>query len=113
MRYRPGNYQYTEAQMRGRIRKLWPKLFFRRGVDILVTHAPAYQLNDGRDLAHQGFRCFVKFMEKYKPRFFCTDMYTCPMGETINATTSIRTHIINAYEKCVFDYEKEENPIVR
>ena len=38
MRYRPGNYQYTEAQMRGRIRKLWPKLFFRRGVDILVEH---------------------------------------------------------------------------
>ena len=70
MRYKPGSYQYTEWEMKKRIRKLWFKLLRRKGFDILVTHAPAYQLNDGRDLPHQGFRSFIKLMEKYKPRIF-------------------------------------------
>lgn len=114
MRYRPGSYQYTEAQMRSRIRRLWLKLFLRRGVDILVTHAPAYQLNDGRDLAHQGFRCFVKFLEKYKPKFFLHGHVHMSYGRGHKRYDKYQdTHIINAYEKCVFDYENEENPIVR
>ena len=70
MRYKPGSYQYTEWEMKRRIRRLWFKLLRRKGFDILVTHAPAYQLNDGRDLPHQGFRSFIKLIEKYKPRIF-------------------------------------------
>ena len=70
MRYTSGKYQYTEREMKQRIRKLWFKLFRKRGFDILVTHAPAYQLNDGRDLPHQGFRTFINLIEKYNPKFF-------------------------------------------
>ena len=70
MRYKPGAYQYTERDMRKRIGKLWFKLLRHRGFDILVTHAPAYQLNDGRDLPHQGFKAFVALIEKYRPKFF-------------------------------------------
>lgn len=58
MRYKGGNHQYTERQMTRRVRKMFFPLLFRRGFDILVTHAPAYQLNDGRDLPHQGFQVF-------------------------------------------------------
>ncbi|MGN1266816.1 MAG: metallophosphoesterase, partial [Dorea sp.] len=56
MRYKPGEHQYTEWEMRKRVRKLWPKLLWHRGFDILVTHAPAQGLNDGDDLPHQGFK---------------------------------------------------------
>ena len=42
MRYKPGEHQYTEWEMRRRVFKLFPKLVWRRGFDILVTHAPAY-----------------------------------------------------------------------
>ena len=65
MRYKPGGWQYTEREMRRRIRRLWPKLLWNRGFDILVTHAPAYSINDGRDLPHQGFKAFLKLMDKY------------------------------------------------
>ena len=58
-RYRDGKYMYTEAQMRWRIRRLWFQIRKYGGFDILVTHAPAYQLNDGRDLPHQGFKVFL------------------------------------------------------
>ena len=42
--------QYTERKMRARIRRLWWKLWRHKGFDILVTHAPAYKLNDMEDL---------------------------------------------------------------
>ncbi len=54
MRYKPGPHQYTEGEMKKRVKRLRFQLLRRRGFDILVTHAPAYQLNDGRDLPHQG-----------------------------------------------------------
>ena len=68
MRYNKKAHQYTERQMKKRIRKLWFRLWYTRGVDILLTHAPAYQLGDDTDLAHRGFFCFRKFIEKYHPR---------------------------------------------
>ena len=58
MRYKPGPHQYTEREMKQRVRKLWFRLFRSGGFDILVTHSPAYQLNDGRDLPHQGIHVF-------------------------------------------------------
>ena len=69
MRYTGGAHQYTEKEMQKRVRKLRWKLWRKKGFDILVTHAPAYQLNDGRDLPHQGFKVFRDLMEKYRPRF--------------------------------------------
>jgi len=68
-RYSPGDFQYTESQMKWRIFKLGPKIWMKKGVDILVTHAPAYKLGDGEDLCHRGFQCFLAFMDKYKPKF--------------------------------------------
>ena len=51
--------QYTEKMMRKRIHKLWWKLWRHKGFDILVTHAPAYKLNDMEDLPHRGFKAFL------------------------------------------------------
>ena len=68
MRYNKQPHQYTERQMQSRIRKLRLKLWWHKGVDILLTHAPAYELGDDNDLAHRGFMCFRTFMEKYHPR---------------------------------------------
>ena len=45
MRYRPGINQYTEKEMKKRVKKLWFPLLYRGGFDILLTHSPAYQLN--------------------------------------------------------------------
>lgn len=109
MRYKDGDYQYTERQMRRRVRKLWFQLLRHGGFDILVTHAPAYQLNDGRDLPHQGFQTFVELMEKYKPKFFLHGHVHMNYGMRHKRYDKYKeTHIINAYEKCVFDFEAED-----
>lgn len=108
MRYHEGSYQYTEREMAARVRRLWFKILIHRGVDILVTHAPAFQLNDGRDLPHQGFKAFRRLLDKYKPRFFLHGHVHMSYGREHKRYDKYeQTHIINAYERCIFDYEDE------
>lgn len=109
MRYHPGKHQYTEREMRKRVKKLRWKLFLRRGFDILVTHAPAYEINDGRDLPHQGFAVFRTLLEKYNPRFFLHGHVHLSYGRKHKRYDKFQnTHIINAYERCVFEYDDEQ-----
>ena len=69
VRYRPGPHQYTERQMRKRIRKLRLALWRAGGVDVVVTHAPPLGVGDGEDLAHRGFDAFRELLEKYQPQY--------------------------------------------
>ena len=69
-RYSPGRNQYTERQMRSRIRALRWKLFRSGGVDIVVSHAPLRGFGDADDLPHRGFACFNDFLDKYTPRYW-------------------------------------------
>ena len=109
MRYRPGKYQYTEWQMARRVRRLALRLILRRGFDILVTHAPAYQLNDGRDLPHQGFQVFRRLIEKYRPKIFLHGHVHMSYGRMYKRYDKYQdTHIINAYERCIFDFEDDD-----
>ncbi len=104
MRYRDGKHQYTEAQMRRRIRRLWPKLRQHRGFDILVAHAPAKGFGDGQDLAHQGFQCFLELLEKYQPRYFFHGHVHLPYSQSAKRSTWYRnTLIVNAYERYVVE----------
>jgi Icc-related predicted phosphoesterase len=47
--YNGGPYQYTEVQMRSIIRRLGPKLWWRGGIDVVVTHAPPRHIHDAED----------------------------------------------------------------
>lgn len=106
MRYKPGGCQYTEKEMRKRVRRLRFQLWRSGGFDILVTHAPAYQLNDGEDIPHRGFQVFCELMEKYSPRFFLHGHIHKSYGVGHKRYDRFRdTHVINACGKCVIDYE--------
>lgn len=112
MEYIPGaEHQYTEYRMRRRIQKMWSKLKRSGGVDILVTHAPAYQLNDMEDLPHQGFDCFNSFMDKYKPKYFVHGHVHANYGGKFKRTDQYgTTTVVNAYESYVIDYPDCESP---
>ena len=107
MRYRPGKHQYTDAQMNRRVRKLWWKLWRKKGFDILVTHAPAYQLNDGMDLPHQGFTAFRSLMEKYKPKYFLHGHVHLNYGRRHKRYDQYEeTQVFNAFERCIIEYDE-------
>ena len=109
MRYKHGKHQYTEREMKRRVKRLWFTLLRHGGFDILLTHAPAYQLNDGRDLPHQGFQVFLELMKKYRPKFFIHGHVHMSYGRQYKRYDKYEdTHVINAYDRCIFDYEAED-----
>lgn len=67
--YNYGPHQYTEKQMQRRIRKLRRKIRRLRGVDIVLTHAPALGLGDQDDPVHRGFGAFLELMDSLHPRY--------------------------------------------
>lgn len=107
MRYKPGSHQYTQVQMRRRVRKLWWRLKRQRGFDILLTHAPAYQLNDGDDLPHRGFEAFRTLLDKYHPAFFVHGHVHLNYGRKFLRLTDYHgTQVVNAYEKYIFEIDE-------
>lgn len=104
-RYRPGENMYTEKQMRRRIFKLCLQLWRKKGFDILLTHAPAYGLNDEEHIAHRGFECFIELLEKYKPKYFIHGHIHRNYGQNIPQICKYQdTIVVNAYEYCRLDY---------
>lgn len=69
-RYREGRYLFTERQMESMVRRLKRPIHRVRGIDILVTHAPARHLNDFESVTHRGFECFHTLLEHYRPALF-------------------------------------------
>ncbi|MBA9086195.1 Icc-related predicted phosphoesterase [Fontibacillus solani] len=96
-RYNRGEYQYTERQMRWRIAKMKPKLWLSKGIDILVTHAPAYKIGDGEDVCHRGFECFIELMNKYNPKFLLHGHQHLNYGRNERINQYKNTNVINAY----------------
>lgn len=97
-RYNRGNNQYTEKEMRKRVARLWWKLFTKKGFDILVSHAPAFGVNDGEDLCHQGFEVFGRLIEKYEPKYFVHGHVHMNYGRQFPREDRVgNTIVINAY----------------
>lgn len=106
MEYIPGaDNQYTERSMERRIKKLWWKLIKNKGFDILVAHAPAYEVNDLPDLPHRGFVCFKSLMDKYVPKFFIHGHVHANYGRGFKREDTYGgTKVINAYEYYIIEY---------
>lgn len=67
MRYRDGADMYTEEQMSRRVKKARRLIKKAGGIDLFVTHAPAYGYGDLPDHAHRGFQCYNELLEESRP----------------------------------------------
>ena len=106
MEYIPGaSNQYSERRMRKRVRKLRYKLWRHRGFDILVAHAPAYQVNDLEDLPHRGIKVFRTLLEKYEPKFFFHGHVHANYSRKFKRHDNFgKTTIVNGFEYCIVEY---------
>ena len=101
---RDDTFQYTEAEMRRRVRKLWLAARRAGGIDILLTHAPASGLNDGTDKAHKGFQVFNDLMDLYQPKWFIHGHMHLNYGANLpRVCTRGGTTVINATERYEFE----------
>ena len=84
------------------------KLRKKDGFDILVTHAPAYQLNDGDDIPHQGFQVFRDLMDCYKPLLFVHGHVHANYGGRYKRECKYNeTRVVNAYERYYIDIDDD------
>lgn len=111
MRYNKGDSQYTEAQMRRRIRRMaitlrFNKLKYGRYLDILITHAPPFGIGDGEDLCHRGFKCFLDFMDKYAPKYLLHGHVHLDDHNANRITRYGRTQVINVFGSYMLDDDR-------
>ena len=107
--YRPGDHQYTEEEMKKRIRKLRWQIARYGGVDIVLTHAPPKGVGDGNDRAHQGFECFLELIGAYRPKNLLHGHVHLSYGR--DRTREREYHgssVLNVSEKFVLDIPDEE-----
>lgn len=102
--YNGGPYQYEESEMKWIIRKLWWILWWRGGVDIVVTHAPPRFIQDAEDRCHRGFRSFHRLINRYNPRYFLHGHIHRFFDNDGDRITRVRrTQVINCYGHYILD----------
>ena len=111
MRYNRGENQFSDFQMLLGILKLLPALFFNRifrgrYLDILLTHAPPRGIHDKEDKCHRGFRCFLWFMRRFRPRYLVHGHIHLYDLSEVRTTKYFDTMVINAYGHYIIDTEE-------
>ena len=110
-KYHPGAHQYTEKEMRRRIRRLRFRLWRTKGVDIVVTHAPPEGLGDAEDPAHWGFAALRDLLEKYHPKYLLHGHVHLRYGHDKTRVREYEgTQIINTSERYVLEIPEGEFP---
>ncbi len=73
IRYNEGPHQYTQRQMSRRVMRMEARNRMRppqrRGVDLLVTHAPPLGTGDAADLPHQGIGALHRLIRVLEPTY--------------------------------------------
>ena len=111
LRYHPGEHQYTEKEMRARIRRLKWQLRRLGGVDIVVTHAPPEGLGDGDDPAHWGFAALKELLDQYHPQYLIHGHVHTRYGASRPRMLEYGpTTIVNACERYVLDIQEPPCP---
>ncbi|MBW1720945.1 MAG: metallophosphoesterase family protein [Deltaproteobacteria bacterium] len=96
--YNGGPFQYTEEQMRQKVRNL--RRDFKRlgGVDVIITHAPPRFVHDEEDQCHKGFRVFRWLIDKYSPAYFVHGHIHSFFNDPSERMTLIgNTQVVNSY----------------
>ena len=100
IKYNNGKNQYTQNQMKKRVKRMWFELMRNHGFDSLLTHAPAAGFHEGDDRAHKGFDIFSELIDRYHPKFFIHGHVHKDYSRNFVRQDQIGdTTVINGYER--------------
>jgi Icc-related predicted phosphoesterase len=106
--YNGGPYQYTESQMRRKIRGLRLKIWWTGGVDVIITHAPPRYIHDEEDPCHKGFKSYRWLIDHYSPRYFIHGHIHHNFSSSSERITLVdKTKVINTYGYNLFEIDHE------
>ena len=105
--YNGGPFQYTESQMHWKIQRLRPRIWWKGGIDIMITHAPPRHIHDAEDRCHRGFKSYRWLIKKYSPRYFIHGhIHTHFTDPSQRLTIFNQTQVINTFGYYLFEIEK-------
>lgn len=101
--YKGGMFQYTEAQMKKRVKRLIKTC--KAPIDILVTHSPTYELGDEpHSQCHMGFKSFYTLYDNLKPTYHLYGhvhfTYTLNAKRTISYNN---INLVNGYDYYILE----------
>jgi Icc-related predicted phosphoesterase len=102
LRYKPGRFQHSQADMWRHVLRLTPGMLINRlkhgrFLDIFVTHAPPAGIHDQPDLPHQGIKAFQWLITVFQPAYHFHGHVHVYRPDTVTETTLGRTRVINTY----------------
>jgi Icc-related predicted phosphoesterase len=101
-------HQYTEPQMRKKIRRVRTKIWRLKGLDIIITHAPPRYIHDAEDQCHRGFESFRDLIDRYSPPYFLHGHMHFNYTEDARRMTFVNsTKVINSYGYYVFEISND------
>ena len=110
IRYNSDIAQYTEHQMYCRLLALVPRLIYNklrygRYLDIFVAHAAPFGIHDRPDPCHKGFKCFLWFMKKFKPRYLLHGHIHLYDLQAPRETVYGETTVINVFSNYLLEFD--------
>ena len=106
--YNGGPYQYTEWQMRLMVFQMVPKIWWRGGADIFISHAPPRYVRDAEDPCHRGFKCFLWLIRKFQPAYFVHGHIHRNFDDPDERITDLgKTKVVNSYGYTCFQIDHQ------
>jgi Icc-related predicted phosphoesterase len=102
LRYREGDFQYSQFEMWLNVISLVPaflrnRLSCGRFLDIFIAHAPPTGIHSCDDLPHRGIDAFFWLIETFHPRYFFHGHVHLYRPDTPWLTVHGKTSVINTY----------------
>lgn len=108
--YNGNPIQYTDAEMKKKIMKIWPKLWWWKGVDIIITHAPPRYIGDAEDLCHRGFKSFHRLIDRFSPKYFIHGHIHAHFNDPSERIRIVkRTRVINTVGYYILEINEKQN----
>jgi len=110
--YNDGPIQYTEEQMRYLVWRLRPLIWWKGGLNMIVTHAPPRYIHDAEERCHRGFKIYRKLIQWYAPQFFLHGhIHALFEDDTERITWVGRTRVVNCYGYCRLEIDEESSAV--
>ena len=96
--------EYRESEMSWKVFKLEIKIRLKRGVDVILAHAPPYGIGDLPDVCHRGFKSFRRLIFQFHPTYFIHAHVHPSYSHKIKRVIPVdETRVVNCSGSCVLE----------